>query len=626
MVEMRALPTGTVTFLFTDVEGSTRLLQQLGAEAYAAALATHRATIRSACTRNGGVEVDTQGDAFFVAFPSAPGAVAAAAELTDGLRGGPIRVRVGLHTGRPVVTDEGYVGEDVHLTARIAAAASGGQVVLTRTTADLVDVPVTALGEHRLKDLERPVAILQLGAATFPPLRTISNTNLPHPASSFIGRVTEVEDVAAAIRGGAHLVTLTGPGGTGKTRLAIEVATRLLPDHMDGVFWVDIAALRDPTLVVATIAQTIGARDDLARHIGDREMLLLVDNLEQVIESAPDLANLVRACPNLSILVTSREVLRVRGEVEYRVAPLAVSEAVALFCDRARLEPSPVIAEICARLDSLPLAVELAAARARALSPAQILDRLSQRLDLLKGGRDADPRQQTLRATIEWSFDLLAPAEQALFARLSVFAGGCTLDAAEDVLGANVDVLQSLIEKSLVRHEGERYSMLETIREFARERLDESPDVDAVEVRHAAWFARLVERAAPELEGPDQHAWLDTLAVEHDNIRAALRRCLDRGDSEQAVQIGASCATFWWIHGHWTEGRRWLDEALAASTTRDSTRAKALEGAAESGCPAARHRSSQAARRREPGDLSRARRLTWHRSGAARARDHRRCR
>ena len=579
---MRAdLPTGTVTFLFTDVEGSTRLLRALGAQAYADSLAGHRRVIREACAGHGGVEVDTQGDAFFLAFPTAPAAVEAATAMTTALADGPIRVRIGLHTGTPLVTDEGYVGDDVHLGARIAAAASGGQVVLTRTTADLVSVPLEALGEHRVKDFERPVAILQLGSETFPPLRTISNTNLPHPASTFIGREREVDEVVALVRGGARLVSLTGPGGTGKTRLAIEAATRLIPDHRDGVFWVGLAALRDPSLVGSTIAQTFGAGEGPAEQIGEREMLLLIDNLEQVIDAAPQLASLTLACPNLVVIVTSRELLRVQGEVEYRVTPLAVAEAIALFCDRAMLEPSPAIAELCARLDSLPLAVELAAARARAIAPTQILERLSQRLDLLKGGRDADPRQQTLRATIEWSFELLSPAEQSLFARLSVFAGGCTLEAAEEVARADLDVLQALVEKSLVRHEDERYWMLETIREFARERLDESSSArEEAESRHGTWFARLVERGASELEGPAQDAWLDLLAREHDNIRAALRRALDRGDGDLAIRIAASSATFWWIHGHATEGRRWLESALALSTTRDAVRAKALEGAA----------------------------------------------
>ena len=432
------LPTGTVTFLFTDVEGSTRLLRELGEEAYAEALAEHRRIVREACVAADGVEVDTQGDAFFFAFPTAQGAVGAAQAMTEALAAGSIQLRIGLHTGTPLVTDEGYVGDDVHLAARVAAAGHGGQVVLSRATrAHLDGVALTDLGEHRLKDIEGAVAIFQLGDLSFPPLKTISNTNLPRPASSFVGREQELEDVVARIEEGARLLTLTGPGGSGKTRLALEAASIMVPKYRAGVFWVGLAALRDPSLVIEQIAQTLGAKDELAAHIGEREMLLLIDNLEQVVEAAPELSRLLQACPNLNLLCTSRELLRVQGEVEYEVPPLASREAVSLFCERSRLEPSDEIAKLCARVDNLPLAVELAAARAKALSPAQILDRLTSSLDLLRGGRDADPRQQTLRATIGWSYDLLSEDEQRRFRTLSVFAGGCTLEAAEEVADAH---------------------------------------------------------------------------------------------------------------------------------------------------------------------------------------------
>ena len=294
------LPTGTVTFLFTDVEGSTSLLRELGAEAYADALAEHRRVVREACAARGGVEVDTQGDAFFVAFPSAPGAASAALAITQALAPGPISLRIGLHTGTPLVTDEGYVGDDVHFAARVAASGHGGQVLLSKSARELVEgLSVTDLGEHRLKDIEGAVAIHQLGEKTFPPLKTISNTNLPRPASSFIGRERERDDVVRELRDGARLLTLTGPGGSGKTRLALEAASELVPAYKAGVFWVGLAALREPSLVTDTIAQTLGARDGLAGHIGDREMLLLLDNLEQVIEAAPELSGLVQSCPNL---------------------------------------------------------------------------------------------------------------------------------------------------------------------------------------------------------------------------------------------------------------------------------------------------------------------------------------
>ena len=296
---MRAdIPTGTVTFLFTDVEGSTKLLHELGAQSYADALSEHRRVVREACAAEGGVEVDTQGDAFFFAFPSASGAAAAAQTMTEAFAPGRIHLRIGLHTGTPVVTDEGYVGDDVHLAARIAASGHGGQVVLSQATGALLDGPtLTDLGEHRLKDIEGAVAIIQLGERSFPPLKTISNTNLPRPASTFIGRSAELADVLSLVANGSRLVTLTGPGGSGKTRLALEAAATLVPSYKAGTFWVGLASLRDPTLVTATISQTIGSTNGLAEHIGEREMLLLLDNLEQVIEVAPEVLG---ASPRLS--------------------------------------------------------------------------------------------------------------------------------------------------------------------------------------------------------------------------------------------------------------------------------------------------------------------------------------
>jgi predicted ATPase len=557
------LPAGTVTFLFTDVEGSTGLLQELGAEGYAEALAEHRRLIRQACARHDGVEVDTQGDAFFFAFPTGPGAVSAAKHLTDALARGPIRVRVGLHTGQPLVTSEGYVGEDVHVAARVAASAHAGQVVLSGVTARIVDVELTDLGEHRLKDIDGPVSMFQLGEERFPPLRTISNTNLPRPPSSFVGRERELEEVLSRIEAGARLVTLTGPGGSGKTRVAIEAAASLVPSFKAGVFWVGLASLRDPALVTETIARTIGAKDGLQEHIGTRELLLLLDNLEQVIDAAPELASLLGGCPNLTLLVTSRELLRVQGELEYPVPPLAEAEAVSLFCARAQLEPTEEIAELCRRLDNLPLAVELAAARTKSLSPAQIRERLAQRLDLLKGGRDADPRQQTLRATIEWSDDLLSDDEKQLFHRLSVFAGGCTLEAAEDVCAADLDTLQSLVEKSLLRLSNERFWMLETIREYAWEQLD-SPERDAVRRRHRAYVVALAEASADELHTAAESAASARLAPDYANIRAAVSSALAVGEPDDVGRILGAVYPFLISHGHLAEAREWAEAALAA--------------------------------------------------------------
>ncbi len=570
------LPSGTVTFLFTDVEGSTKLLHELGAEGYAEALAEHRRVIREASAANDGVEVDTQGDAFFFAFPTAPVALAAAEEMTRELASGPIQVRVGLHTGTPLLAEEGYIGDDVHFAARVASSGHGGQVVLSRSTAESVELALTDLGEHRLKDIAEAVPIFQLGDGSFPPLKTISNTNLPRPASSFVGRDGELLEVLSCFEDGARLVTLTGPGGTGKTRLAIEAAATLVPEYKAGVFWVGLATLRDPVLVSETIAQTLGAKDGLAEHIGEREMLLLLDNLEQVIDCAPELSALLQACPNLTLLVTSRELLRIQGEVEYAVPPLAEQEAVELFCARSGVEVDETIAELCRRLDSLPLAVELAAARTSVLTPEQIAARLSQRLDLLKGGRDADPRQQTLRATIEWSYELLSPEEQQLFARLSVFAGGCTLEAVEEVAAGDLDTVQSLVEKSLLRFTDGRYWMLETIRQYAAERLSDGGDNMRIRSAHVHAYLRLAEASRRALRGPKQGEWLQRLRLEEDNFRAALAWALDH-DGEAALSLAFALEVFWIRAARRSEAEGWLDRVLELDIPhRPLLRARAL--------------------------------------------------
>jgi predicted ATPase len=572
----RELPTGTVTLLFSDVEGSTTLLQELGAEAYADVLAEHRRIVRAACAAEGGVEVDTQGDAFFFAFRSAPAAMAAAQAMTGALAAGRVQVRIGVHTGSPLVTEEGYVGDDVHLAARVGASGHGGQVVLSRTTRELVDgLPLTDLGEHRLEDIPEAVSIFQLGSERFPPLKTISNTNLPRPASSFIGRERELPQLLATIRS-ARLVTLTGPGGSGKTRLALEAAATLVPSYKAGVFWIGLAPLRDPALVSETIAQTLGAKDGLAEHIGERELLLLLDNLEQVIQAAPQLSALLSACANLTMLVTSRELLRVQGEVEYAVSPLASPEAVALFCERSRLEPSDEIGELCVRLDQLPLAVELAAARAKALSPRQIIERLSQRLDLLEGGRDADPRQQTLRATIDWSYDLLSEEEQRVVRALSVFAG-CTLGAAEEVCGADIKTLQSLVEKSLLRVSSERYWMLETIREYARERVDEAGETDALVRRHADYHLTLLEERHPLVRGSGRRELLAWFGEEEDNLRATLDYLEGGAAPPDAARAADLLTSFWLADGRVVEAQQRFLRLLARTDFAAGPRAMLLE-------------------------------------------------
>ena len=569
---MAAQPTGTVTLVFTDIEGSTRLLDQLGTDAYRDALGEHRRVVRESFERADGYEVDYEGDAFFYAFASAQAAVDAVEEAMRGLESGPIRIRVGLHTGSPAVDPPKYVGRDVHLAARVMGAGQGGQVLLSAATRRLVEVEAIDLGEHRLKDFAEPVSIFQLGQGSFPPLKTISNTNLPRPASSFVGREREAAEVVALVRDGARLVTLTGPGGSGKTRLGIEAAAELLPEFNAGAFWVGLAALRDPALVMETVAQTLGAKGELAAHIGDRQMLLLLDNLEQVVAVGPDLADLVEACPNLKLLVTSRELLRVRGEVEYQVLPLAAPDAIELFCARAQTEPSDAVAELCRRLDNMPLALELAAARASVLSVEQIAERLSQRLDLFKGGRDADPRQLTLRATIEWSYDLLPLEERRLFAGLSVFAGGSTLDTAEVIASADLDTLQSLVDKSLVRRTGERFWMLETIREYALERLEESGEARGSRAAHARYFLEIVEDLEPRLRGGGgQEAAFERLETELDNLRAALQFGLDN-EPELLVRLVAGCGYFLLVQGHDEEARRW--SALASRTGAGSATAR----------------------------------------------------
>jgi predicted ATPase/class 3 adenylate cyclase len=568
-------PSGTVTFVFTDIEGSTALLDDLGAEAFKEALADHRRALRDAFGAHSGYEVDDAGDGLFYAFASASKAVTAVAQAMASLADGPVRIRVGVHTGEPLLDPPKYVGPDVHKAARIMSAAHGGQVLLSGATRELVDEDTLDLGRHRLKDFAEPVSLHQLGSDRFPPLRTISNTNLPVPLSSFIGREQEVTEVVSLVRDeAARLVTLAGPGGTGKTRLALEAAGELVSEFGAGVFWIGLAPVRDPGLVFDTIAQTLGAKQELPRHISDKQLLLVLDNLEQVVESAVELAALLRDCPNLRLLVTSRERLRVDGEVVYPVPALAEPEAVELFCARARIEPEEAVAELCGRLDNLPLALELAAARVSVLTPAQILERISQRLDLFRAGRDADPRQQTLRATIAWSYDLLSPEDQRLFARMAVFRGGCTLEAAEEVVDANLDALQSLVDKSLLRHSEERFWLLETIREYAHELLDGSDERDAMRRRHADHYLALGELAYTERFDRGL-TWVRRLAAEHDNLRAALDDLQDR-DPLGALQLAGALGWFWLARSHFAEGIRRLEDALASPAEDGPRTARAL--------------------------------------------------
>lgn len=571
----RDLPTGTVTFLFTDVEGSTKLLHELGAEGYAEVLAEHRRSLREVCSAHGGVEVDAQGDAFFAAFPTAPSAVRAASEALTLLAAGQMRVRIGIHTGTPHVSAEGYVGMDVHRAARIAASGHGGQVLVSAATAALLGAAeLRYLGEHRLKDLSAPERIYQLGDAAFPPLQSGNQTNLPIPSTPFLGRQRELAEVhGLLLRKDIRLLTLTGAGGTGKTRLALQAAATLGARYPSGIWWVPLASLRDPKLVLETAAQALGAKTALAEHVAERSMLLLFDNFEQVVEAAAELAGLLAACPNLDLLVTSRQRLRVGGEQTYPVPPLAESDGAALFVARARaVDPSfaesKAVGELCGRLDELPLAIELAAARTALFGPEQLLERLSQRLDLLKGGRDADPRQRTLRATIEWSYDLLTEAEQELLGRLSVFAGGCSYEAAEDVAGADPDTLQSLLDKSLLRRRdwemSPRYSMLETIRDFAGERLEDRGAAEGLRRRHALYFVTFTGGTEQNPSGVRRP--VGELRADLDNFRIALAWLRQSSARELELKLAISLFDLWIIGGYASEGRSAVEGALAGST------------------------------------------------------------
>ncbi|MGH2725202.1 MAG: ATP-binding protein [Actinomycetota bacterium] len=633
-----SLPTGTITFLFSDIEGSTKLLNRLGRD-YPRLLEDHQRLLREAFAAGRGVEVATEGDSFFVVFPSAAHAVASAIAAQRALaghswpEGAEVRVRMGLHTGEAVLGADNYVGIDVHRAARIAGAGHGGQVVLSQATRALVEqsLPEGAtlrdLGEHRLKDLAHPERLFQVAAeglrSEFPPPRSLDvrPTNLPQQLTTFIGRHQELAEVKAALEE-SRLLTLTGPGGTGKTRLSLETAAEVLDRFADGVFFVALAPITEPGLVVPTIAQALGLAEDprrapaevLIEHLEDKELLLVLDNFEQVMGAAPPVGEVLGATDRVKTLVTSREPLGLHGEREYPVPPLGVPdvdhlpslgslsqyEAVTLFIDRAKAvnpgftiteENAPAVAEVTARLDGLPLAIELAAARSKILAPQAMLKRLDHRLSLLAGGaRDRPGRQRTLRDAIAWSYDLLDEEEGTLFARLSVFVGGFTLGAVEEVCApdgeSELDAFEgvaSLVNKSLLRQvegtgDDPRFLMLETIREYASELLAGRPDADGVRARHAAHFQALAERAAPELTGENQVTWLDMLAREHGNLRSALAWAAE-SDVPGGLRLAFRLWRFWQIRGHLREARERLEDLLARPGAGDpAARADGLEG------------------------------------------------
>ncbi len=577
---MAELPTGTVTFMFTDVEGSTRLLHELG-DAYADVLAEHRRVLREAFARHNGVEVDTQGDAFFVAFPTATDALAAAGEGREALHAGPIRVRMGLHTGEPLVTAEGYVGIDVHRAARIAAAGHGGQILISQSTRELLPADcLRELGQHRLKDLTAPERIYQVGDDEFPPLKTLNTTNLPVASNPLVGRENELGELAALLTNSERLVTLTGPGGSGKTRLSLQVGAELLDSFPGGVFFVPLAPLSGPELVRPAIARAVGVRD--LQEIGGRQALLLLDNFEHLLEAASDVAELLSSGTSAKVLATSRAPLRIQGECEYAVDPLPEDDAVELLVQRARsvrrdFVPDECASQICRQLEGLPLALELAAARLRSLDAATLLERLDHRLPLLTGGaRDAPARQRTLRATIEWSYDLLPSEQQELFARLAVFAGTFSLEAAEVVAGADVDTLGAIAEASLIKAlVGSRFLMLETIREFALECFAEITGAEEMRARHAAYYRALALTASLDTDVAGEQR-PEIVIPEAANMRAALAWALERDEVRFGLKLLVALEQFW-VLGYTAEGMRWFSAFLERADDQSPLlRARAL--------------------------------------------------
>jgi predicted ATPase/class 3 adenylate cyclase/Tfp pilus assembly protein PilF len=638
---MSDLPAGTVTLLFTDIEGSTRLLQRLGDAGYGRALAEHRRLLRAAFAASGGRELEVQGDGFLVVFPRASDAARAAITAQRALQahpwpeGGVVRVRMALHSGEPLGGAEGYVGLDLHTVARICGVAHGGQILLSQAARGLIEqapipgVTVRDLGAHRLKDLQRPERIAQLLhpdlPPDFPPLQSLDAlpNNLPHQLTSFVDRVREMAEVKRLLSAG-RLVTLTGSGGCGKTRLAIQAAADLVDGFGDGVWLVELAALADHALAPQAVASAVGVREQpgrpllatLSDHLQSRRLLLVLDNCEHLLAACAHLAyTLLSACPDVRILATSREPLGIAGETTWRVPSLSAPDpnrlpplerltevdAVRLFVDRATAmlpefrvttERAPFVAQICHRLDGIPLAIELAAARVKVLPVEQIARRLDDAFQLLTAGsRTALLRQQTLRAAMDWSYVLLSPQEQVLFRRLAVFAGGFTLEAVEDVCSDGpvprarvLDLLSALVDKSLVVADVQgaqgRYGMLETVRQYAREKLREADEEPERRRRHRDWFVSLAEQAELELVGAGQAAWLARLEAEHSNLLAALEWNGPAGDGNSALRLAGALSRFWWMRGHLAIGRRWTERLLERHPDASAAlRARALLGA-----------------------------------------------
>ena len=633
------LPTGTVTFLFTDIEGSTQLMQELGDD-YVQSQVLHHAILREAFRSGDGRELRTEGDSFFAVFESAIDACRSAAQAQRDFarrewpKGKAIRVRIGMHTGEAPLVGEEYIGLDVHHAARVAASAHGGEVVISDATRLLVennlpaDCSVRDLGMHRLKDLARPERLFQLVVGgvpdAFPPLRTLESTpnNLPTQLTSFIGREQDVEEAKKLLRR-TRLLTLIGPGGIGKTRLSLQVAADVVNEFPDGVYFVPLSAVRNAGLIASAIAQSVGIAvsgnqapvEAVKENLKDRRVLLVLDNFEQLLpDGGAIVSQLLQASPNLKVVASSRAPVRVYGEQELAVEPLRTPrldarlsvanlsqfEAVKLFIERAVAarhdfqvtnENAPAIAGICERVDGLPLAIELAAARIKLFSPQALLTRLESSAAVLgTGARDLPDRQQTLKGAIAWSYDLLDEPHRKLFRRFSAFARGGSLEQAEVVCGPTSELgmdvltgLDELADQSLMRrmpdYDEPRLLMLQVIREYAFEMLEASGEADTIRDRHAAAFQTLAESAAPHLFGVDQKKWLDRLELDHDNFRAAFDWSLSHGNAQRALCLGAAFWRFWQMRGHLREGRMRMDAILAMPGARDNAanRQRALE-------------------------------------------------
>jgi predicted ATPase/class 3 adenylate cyclase len=615
-------PTGTVTFLFSDIEASTQRLSEIGPQRYGELLEMHRSLLHDACARHRGHKFGSAGDSMFVAFASAHDALHAALDAQCAFTkhawpdDRPLRARMGLHTCEATIVDDDYVGIGVHRASRICDAAHGGQVLVSHTARALIgedaQFVLRDLGEHALKSLPEPHHLYQLVhprlQAEFPALRTPAKrtANLPTQLTTMVGRDRDIDAICTILRDpSVHLLTLTGPGGTGKTRLAVQVAHMLADDFDDGANFASLASISDPTLVLPAIAQALSvsaaAGQSLSAYLAQKSMLIVLDNFEQIVTAAPEIASLIAEAPQITFLATSREPLHVTGERIFPVSPLTVPDprrlsdlseldqcaSVRLFIERAQaVQPAfsltennaEAVAAICLQLDGLPLAIELAAARIGVLSPNAMAKRLPQRLSLLTAGtRDTPLRQQTIRNAIAWSFDLLSDDERALFARLGVFPGQFAIEVAEAVCETSLDSIGSLVDKSLVRRFDERLGMLETIRSFAVEKLDHAPFADSIRGRHATHFEALVKNACAQ-RNDDEKRSLDMLELEHENVRAVLDWLRARAPG-RFIDLAGDLGWFWHLHSHFTEGRAYLAHALAIAGNPDQTRARLLSAA-----------------------------------------------